>query len=118
MAWKTLYGFIDLQSRRRNNTRVNRDCHKVRSGECTARAITDDAACDDEILVIKGPFNRHTFTVQTYALNYMVPILDYFEEYYVVGRPARGQLRSVPPRYRPAPWNQTHGSIGKFTQNK
>lgn len=36
----------------------------------------------------------------------VLPIVDYFEETYVLGRPGRGRRRAVPPRYPVPLWNQ------------
>ena len=44
--------------------------------------------------------------LQEEAPENMLPVLDYFEEYYVVGCPRRGRRRTIPPRYPPTLWNQ------------
>lgn len=36
----------------------------------------------------------------------MEPIFEYFATTYVVGKPARGKRRAIPPRYPPQIWNQ------------
>lgn len=36
----------------------------------------------------------------------LLPVLDYFGENYVLGRPARGSRRAIPPRYPVGLWNQ------------
>lgn len=38
-------------------------------------------------------------------------ILIYFGETYVIGRPARGRRRAVPPRYPPITWNQFDAAL-------
>ena len=41
------------------------------------------------------------------------PVLDYFENTYVSGRPARGRRRAVPPRYIPQLWNHHLSALNK-----
>ncbi|XP_043473262.1 uncharacterized protein LOC122505604 [Leptopilina heterotoma] len=36
----------------------------------------------------------------------LLPVLDYFNENYITGRPARGRRRAIPPRYQVHTWNQ------------
>lgn len=41
------------------------------------------------------------------------PVFDFFRKNYVVGTPARGQRRAVPPRYPPPLWNQYATALQK-----
>lgn len=41
------------------------------------------------------------------------PILDYFQNTYVTGRPRRGRRRAVPPRYVPKLWNHYLTALNK-----
>ncbi|XP_051171104.1 uncharacterized protein LOC127287979 [Leptopilina boulardi] len=41
----------------------------------------------------------------------LLPIIDYFEEYYIVGRRARGRRTAVPPRYPVPLWNQFQATL-------
>ncbi len=36
----------------------------------------------------------------------LMSVLEYFEEYYITGRAARGRRRAVPPQYSHVLWNQ------------
>lgn len=36
----------------------------------------------------------------------LLPVMQYFEETYVIGKPARGRRKAVAPRYAPVIWNQ------------
>ena len=46
------------------------------------------------------------------ASNQLVPVLNYFQEYYVLGHPVRRRRRgAVPPWFPPAVWNQHKAAI-------
>ena len=47
------------------------------------------------------------------APQYLEPIVDYFENTYVTGRPAPGRRRAVPPRYQPTLWNHYLSALNK-----
>lgn len=54
----------------------------------------------------------HCFTLlKDDAPDDFIPILDYFEQNYVLGRPGRGRRKAVPPRYPAKMWNQHEAAL-------
>lgn len=41
----------------------------------------------------------------------LLPVMQYFGETYVIGRPARGRRKAVAPRYSPITWNQHEAAL-------
>ena len=46
-----------------------------------------------------------------YVPKELLPIYDYFKEFYITGRPGRGRRKAQPPRFPPKHWNQYEAAL-------
>lgn len=49
--------------------------------------------------------------LEQYVQEELVDVLQYFGEYYVIGRPGRGRRKAVAPRFPPEKWNQYEAAL-------
>ena len=78
--------------------------------DCSIRQYSHVLAALSYIPVIDLP--RVFNLLKANAPNQLVPVMNYFQEYYVLWHPARGQRRAVPPQFPPTIWNQHKAAIG------